>query len=58
MKDAYKLLNNCKQDPRKMVQMVKTPSSGAAGEIQFVNVDGNNGDLTGTTMLLVSGKDG
>ena len=48
MTQAYKLLKNWKQDPRTMVQMFHPTTDRTAGEVAFVNVDGNKDDLTGT----------
>ena len=52
----YKLAVNRKQDPRNMVQISRYPHSENTGQFSFLNVDEKTQYLTGTDMLLVSGK--
>ena len=56
--DTYKLITKRKQYSSKIVQMVRSPPSGSTGKVVFVNFDRNKCELTGTTILLVTGKYG
>ena len=39
-----------------MVQMFRSNTNIAAGEVEFVNIDGYKADLMGTAVVLLSGK--
>ena len=41
-----------------MVQMVRSAPSVAMGEVVFVNIDGNKGNLTGTIIFFMAVKYG
>ena len=57
MRDECKLLAKWNQEPRNMVHMFRSDPIGVAGELSFVNVNGNNIYLTDMTMVIVYGKD-
>ena len=58
MTELLKFLVKQKQDHRNLVHIVKTHHRSITREVAFINIYGKIKDLTGTDMMLVSGRDG